>query len=273
MPSFAPLIHERTPMATLDPVDFALHMPPAHVRDELDQDQEWCEIEIDGERRRIRFHDYAEIYEVPGLYERLFAEELECDSPRVVADLLGEHLHAAKIKPADLTVLDFGAGNGMVGEHLAGLSFAEIVGADLLPEARDAALRDRPGVYADYYALDLTDLSPAQRRDLMRHDFSAMACVAALGFGDIPPLAFAEAFNLVGSPGWLAFNLRDRLMDDEDGFGGFIARMLREGIIEERARKQYVHRRSVAGESLEYVAIVAEKCHDVPLDWAREAGA
>ena len=260
-------------MATLDTVDFALHLPPGHARNELDQDEEWCEIETDGVRRRIRFHDYAAIYDVPGLYERLFAEQLECDSPRVVTDLLGEQLRAAKAKPAELTALDFGAGNGMVGERLAEMSIGDIVGIDLLPEARDAAHRDRPGVYRDYVALDLTDLAPDARADLMRHDFSVMACVAALGFGDIPPLAFAEAFNLVGSPGWIAFNLRDRFMEDTKGFGGFIARMLDEGILEERARKSYTHRRSVSGDSLEYVAMVAEKCADVPLDWAREAGA
>ncbi len=190
-----------------------------------------------------------------------------------MTELLGEHLRAAHVRPADLTALDFGAGNGMVGECLAGLSIGQIVGVDLLPEARDAAERDRPGTYSDYYALDFTDLSPDDRRELMRHDFSVMACVAALGFGDIPPLAFAEAFNLVGSPGWLAFNIRDRFIEDAGGFGGFIARMLREGIIEERARKRYVHRQSVAGDPLEYVAIVAEKCADVPLEWTREAGA
>jgi predicted TPR repeat methyltransferase len=260
-------------MATLDAVDFALHLPPQHVRAKLDQDEEWCEIEIDGDRRRIRFHDYAAIYAVPGLYERLFAEHLECDSPRIVTDLLGDELHAAKVKPAELTALDFGAGNGMVGELLAELSIGDIVGVDLLPAARDAAHRDRPGLYRDYLALDLTDLDAAQRRDLMRYDFSVMACVAALGFGDIPPLAFAEAFNLVGSPGWVAFNIRDRYLEEaETGFGGFITRMLDEGVLDERARKRYVHRRSVAGDGLEYVAIVAEKCGDVPLEWAREAG-
>ena len=258
-------------MATLDTVEFALHLPPPRVRRELDQDEEWCEVEIDGERRRIRFHDYAAIYEIPGLYERLFAERLECDSPRVVVDLLGDALRDARVKPARLAALDFGAGNGMVGERLADLSIGEIVGIDLLPEAREAALRDRPGVYRDYFALDLTDLSPADRRDLMRPDFSVMACVAALGFGDIPPLAFAEAFNLVGAPGWLAFNIRDRFLDEERGFGGLIGRMLREGIVDERARKRYTHRMSVSGEALEYVAIVAEKRADVPLGWTRAA--
>ena len=147
-------------MATLDTVDFALHLPPGHARGELDQDEEWCEIEIDGIRRRIRFHDYAAIYEVPGLYERLFAEQLECESPaRGHRATRRAAATARRSTPAELTVLDFGAGNGMVGERLAELSVGEIVGIDLLPEARDAAERDRPGLYSDYYALDFTDLS------------------------------------------------------------------------------------------------------------------
>jgi len=262
-------------MATLDNVDYALHLPPEHARDELDQDQEWCEIEIDGERRRIRFHDYASIYKVPGLYERLFADQLDCDSPRVVTDLLGAELKAARIKSSRLTALDFGAGNGMVGELLAELGIGDIIGVDLLPEARDAAQRDRPGLYENYYALDFTDLDPGERRDLMRHDFDLMTCVAALGFGDIPPLAFAEAFNLVGSPGWIAFNIRDRFFEETDpsGFGGFMARMFREGILKERTRKHYTHRVSVADEPLEYYAVIAEKLDDVPLEWTHEVGA
>ena len=260
-------------MATLDNVDYALYLPPKGARGELDQDEEWCEIEVDGTRRRIRFHDYAEIYDVPGLYERLFAERLECQSPRVVCDLVGEALRDAGARPERLTALDFGAGNGMVGELLGELSVGEIVGIDLLPEARDAAHRDRPGLYDAYYALDMTELTPESRRDLMRHDFDLMTCVAALGFGDIPPLAFAEAFNLVGSPGWIAFNLRDRFMEEESsGFGGLIARMFREGILVERDRTTYTHRVSVAGDPLEYVAVVAEKHADIPQAWTRDGG-
>ena len=258
-------------MATLDNVDYALHLPPTHARCELDQDEEWCEIEMDGVRRRIRFHDYAQIYNVPGLYERLFAERLECDSPQVVTGLLGEALHDAGAKPERLTALDFGAGNGMVGERLGDLAVGEIVGVDLLPEARDAAHRDRPGVYDAYYALDMTQLSPDSRRALMRHDFDLMTCVAALGFGDIPPLAFAEAFNLVGSPGWIALNIRDRYLGEQDaGFGCLIRRLFAEGVLEECARTQYTHRVSIAGEPLEYIAIVAQKHADVPLQWARD---
>jgi hypothetical protein len=145
------------------------------------------------------------------------------------------------------------------------------VGMDLLPEARDAALRDRPGLYSDYLAVDIGDLSSSDRSDLEGYGFNLMTCVAALGFGDIPPAAFAEAFNLVDSPGWLAFNLRERFIEDPSpgGFGAFINRMLDEGVLEERARERYTHRMSCAGEPLTYLALVATKHRDVPQDWTR----
>ena len=218
-------------MPTLDTQRFALHLPSPTSNGGLDQDEEWCEIELDGERRRIRLHDYAAIFDVPGLYEHLFSELLECSSPEVVCGLLGTELRATGVDPESLTLLDFGAGNGMVGERIAGLGVDAIVGLDLLPEARDAALRDRPDVYEDYLALDLTAMSADERADLQARDFNSMTCVAALGFGDIPPLAFAEAFNLVSSPGWIAFNLRERFLEDEDpaGFGQFIGRHVRRG--------------------------------------------
>jgi hypothetical protein len=258
-------------MSTLDTQRFELYLPPVHAGGTLDQDEEWCEIALDGERRRIRLHDYAAIFSVPGLYEQLFCETLECDSPEVVGQLLGAELIAADVDPGTLKALDFGAGNGMVGEQLAAVGIESLVGLDLLPEARDAALRDRPGLYEDYYAADVTALDPDDRRELEAHGCNAMTCVAALGFGDIPPIAFAEAFNLVDSPGWIAFNLRDRFIEDDDpaGFGAFIERMLDEDVLEEQARVKYTHRVSVAGEPLQYNAIVACKRADVPLEWTR----
>ena len=258
-------------MTTLDTQRFALYLPPSQAGGGLDQDEEWCEIELDGARQRIRLHDYAAIFNVPGLYEQLFCEKLDCDSPEIVCQLLAAELIAAEIDPGTLKALDFGAGNGMVGEQLAAVGIESLVGLDLLTEARDAALRDRPGLYEDYFAGDVTDLDPGDRRELEAHGCNAMTCVAALGFGDIPPLAFAEAFNLVASPGWIAFNLRDRFVDDDDpaGFGAFIARMFEENVLEEQARVTYTHRVSVAGEPLEYSAIVACKRADVPLDWAQ----
>jgi SAM-dependent methyltransferase len=256
-------------MATLDTQRYDLYMPSRRTGAALDQDEEWCEIGIDGERRRIRLHDYAAIYAIPGLYEQLFAERLECTSPQVVCDLLRGALQDAGADPATMAVLDFGAGNGMIGELLDEIGFGRIVGVDLLPEARAAALRDRPGVYDDYRVLDLTAVHPVERAVLARHEFDCLACVAALGFGDVPQLAFAEAFNLVRDPGWLVFNLRDRILDGDepDSFGALVERMLGEGVIEELTRTRYTHRVSIAGEPLQYVAMVASKRRDLPLDW------
>ena len=257
-------------MATLDTQRFELYLPSRDTCLGLDQDEEWFEVVSDGERRRIRLHDYGSIYEIPGLYEQVFAELLNCNSPDVVCDLLKAELDDAGVDPATLTALDFGAGNGMVGELLSDLGIEEIVGIDLLPEARDAAYRDRPGLYGDYHVLDLSELRRHDRARLDQHDFDLMICVAALGFGDVPPIAFAEAFNLVSSPGWVAFNIRERFLEDNDscGFGAFIGRMFEEGVIEERARMSYTHRVSVAGVPLPYYAIVAQKLRDVPADWA-----
>src|SRR5690606_1773650 len=86
--------------------------------DGLSQDEEWCEVKLDGEWRRIRFHDYNEIFSVPGLYETIFYRILRCTSPTRVASLLRELLDEAQQRPHDLRVLDVGAGNGMVGAAL-----------------------------------------------------------------------------------------------------------------------------------------------------------
>jgi SAM-dependent methyltransferase len=239
----------------------------------LEQDHEWCDVTIDGETERIRFHDYDRIYSIPGLYEHLFYDELECCSPETVCGLLHEQMEAANADPAHLSVLDLGAGNGMVGEQLREMGVSEIVGIDLLPEAKMAAERDRPGLYRDYFVVDLCDLPGDTRADLARRRFNCLATVAALGFGDIPPRAFAEAFNLVADGGWIAFNIKEHFLDDGDptGFAKLIGKLLDSGIVEQRAEKVYCHRLSTNGEQLDYVAIVGVKHSDVPAELVDQA--
>jgi predicted TPR repeat methyltransferase len=230
-----------------------------------DQDQEWCEVEIDGERRRIRFHDYHEIYSIPGLYEQIFYEELECDSPRTVSTLLAGQLGMDDIEPADLRILDVGAGNGMVGEELKKFGAGKLVGIDIIEEAAEAAERDRPDVYEEYFVCDLTDLPPDSKQRLREYDFNCMVTVAALGFGDIPPEAFTTAYNLVGDGGLIGFNIKEDFIDDrhESGFSRMIRRALDDGTMKLEAQARYQHRLSVAGEPLYYVAMIARKQRDL----------
>jgi len=247
-------------MSTLSEQDLKVHLPRAGTFG-LDQDEEFFEIEQNGERRRLRCHDYGEIYSVPGLYERIFTEVLSCCSPQVVVDLLDETLEREDTDPSDLRAVDLGAGNGMVAEELARIGAEEIVGVDLLEEAREAALRDRPGLYDAYHALNLTELDPEARQSLEARGFNCLTCVAALGFGDLPPDAFSAAYDLVAPGGWIAFNLRDQFLEDGDasGFARLLERMFACGDLIEHARHRYRHRVSVSGEPLYYVAVIAQK--------------
>jgi len=243
---------------------FHIRFPHA-AEDQYDQDEEWCEVRLDGERRRIRFHDYHELYAIPGLYEQIFYDELKCDSPRTVCGLLAEHLEASDRDPEDLRVLDVGAGNGIVGEELKSLGAGMIVGADIIAEAAEAAERDRPGVYDDYKVVDLTAMPEEDLRDLAERNFNCLTTVAALGFGDVPPDAFAEAYNLVEEGGHIAFNIKEDFVNgnDDTGFSALIRCAVKEGALELEADRHYRHRLSVAGEPLNYIAMVGEKRRDL----------
>lgn len=232
----------------------------------LPQDAEWCEATVVGERRRFRFHDYDAIYDVPGLYEALFYRRLKCASPRRVVGLLGTVLQDNRLDPGDLRVVDVGAGNGIVGERLRELGADRVVGVDIIPEAREAALRDRPRVYDEYVVADLTSLNGDQREALESESFNALTIVAALGFNDIPPEAFAVAYNLVEKGGWLAFNVKEDFLEggDDTGFARLIRAMDERNLIQINAYQRYPHRLSTAGEWLHYVAIVAKKRADIP---------
>ncbi len=243
---------------------FVLRFPQSDG-DQVEQDEERCEVTVDGGTRELRFHDYAEIYEIPGLYEHLFYEELECASPRVVCDALGRELAARELAPETLRVFDVGAGNGMVGERLRELGASVVVGADILPEAAAAAERDRPGVYDDYLVADLTELDDEESARLSEPDLNCLVTVAALGFGDIPPEAFTVAFNHVRPGALVALTIKEDFLGDGDGsgFSRLVEQAVADGALKVLGRQRYRHRLSMTGEPLHYVAVVAEKARDL----------
>jgi hypothetical protein len=236
--------------------------------DGVGQDEESCEIVAQGKTRRIRFHDYAAVFRIPGLYEALFYDHLKCCSPSYIANLLESVVREYGECPDELRVLDVGAGNGMVGDEMQALGVQSIVGIDIIPSAKEAADRDRPDVYDDYRVTDLTDLPEAEEEGLRRTDPNCLTTVAALGFGDIPPLAFAKALDLIATPGWLAFNLKESFLREQDasGFSRLIRRLNRDGYIQTLCYRRYQHRISTAGNPLYYVAVIARKLKDLDYD-------
>lgn len=231
----------------------------------MTQDAEWCVVRAGGRWRQIRFHDYDELYSVPGLYEKVIYDILRCDSPHVVRSLLAAELSDAAVPADELRVLDLGAGNGMVGEELADLGAKFIVGVDIIEEAAEATERDRPGVYDNYHVVDMTALDEGQRRELAGYRFNALTCVAAIGFGDIPTRAFVAAYNLICPGGWIAFNVKEDFLTigDRLGFSKLIRSMLDDGTLELRQRQRYQHRLATDRHPLYYVAMVGRKLRDI----------
>lgn len=240
---------------------------PGKSEERLAQDEEWCVVTVEGSEKRIRFHDYAAIYEIPGLYEGLFYDRLECISPYRVTRLLAEVMRERGQSPEDLRVLDLGAGNGMVGDELQSLGVKTIVGVDIIPEARAAAMRDREGIYQAYFVTDMTDLPKDDAQRLVSKELNCLTTVATLGFGDIPPKAFSTALSLIATPGWLAFNIKeDFLQEREDsGFARMVRELSRLGVIRIEAYRRYRHRLAIDGRPLYYVAMIASKRKEVPL--------
>ncbi len=228
-----------------------------------DQDEEWIIVKRGNRQEKIRLHDYDDIYKIPGLYEQVFCQRLKCNSHRVVCDLLEE----ARGDMTDCRALDFGAGNGMVGEEIAKRGGDLVVGVDILSEAKEATERDRTGIYDKYYVMDLDDPDDKDIEKLKQYDFNTLISVAALGFDDIPPKAFLNAFNLIQNDGWIAFNIKDRFLsnNDDTGYKDIIAGICEDNLAILR-KKRYCHRLSLSGKELNYIAIIGRKIKNVGLD-------
>lgn len=219
--------------------------------------------------KKIRFHDYDEIYRIPGLYEQVFYDRLKCVSPTKVASILQSAINQSRDNISELRVLDLGAGNGMMGEELKKFGVSRLIGVDIIPEALEATERDRPGLYDAYYVEDFCQLDEQKREDISLWHLDCMVTVAALGFGDIPTKAFIEAFNIIKSEGWVAFNIKESFLNVSDSTG--FSRMIRELIFSKYLDvyhiERYRHRYSIEGEPLFYFAIAGRKNADVPAEF------
>ena len=214
----------------------------------------------DGTRDRMLLHEYDRVYRVQGLYEEVVQRRLECASPRVLADALIENAQESGVAPSELRVFDLGAGNGVVGEELAARGVGVLVGSDNIPEARDAADRDRPDLYQEYLVGDIADLPDAAKvvQDL---GLNALVAAGALGLGHISAATFARFWENFPSGAFFAVTVKESLTaPGTSDFGDYLAELEADDrwgrvVLRERFR----HRLTMAGESLHYLAIVARK--------------
>jgi SAM-dependent methyltransferase len=225
-------------------------------------------LDAEGHRRTLRFHDYDQIYGIQGLYEQVFYDRLKCHSHSKISEILNVTLHQSQENFSELRVLDFGAGNGIMGEALKKHGVSRLVGVDIIPEAKRAAERDRPDIYDAYYVADFCALNEDDYEEFDSWSLNCLTIASALGFDDIPTQAFMTAYNIIEPKGWIALNIKESFLKKSDSTG--FSRLMRELIFSEyldlHHLERYRHRLSIEGKPLFYFVIVGRKNTDISLD-------
>lgn len=137
---------------------------------------------------RALYADWAQTYDID------FAESMDYRLPQIVAEIL------AQFRPEG-PVLDVGAGTGLVGQHLARESSAEIHALDISPQMLAVAMGK--GVYARAIEADLT-----QELVLPEEMYGAVVSSGTFTHGHVGPDAIDKLLGVaeVGAPFVLAVN-------------------------------------------------------------------
>jgi len=214
----------------------------------------------------VHLHDYERIYRESGLYEHIVHDLLRCRSPGTAAAGLAGAFTRLGIEPADIVLLDLGAGTGTVGELAHELGVLTVIGVDSLEAARTACLRDRAHVYRDYLVADLAAPSPKALARLRRYRPTALISAGAFGGTHAPPSALFNALALLPTGAPVVFTIDERWMltDDPGGFGRAVTQLLDSAQLRLLDRSRFQHRLTTAGRPIHYELIVASKSADEP---------
>ncbi len=221
--------------------------------DGLDQHEEYVLLHHNGHATTLRIHDYQTLYSYPGLYEHIVVHLLKETSHDMIAALLIQELDRTGFLRSDLRVLDFAAGVGLIGEGLHKHGVTSIIGVDILKEAKEAAERDRPGVYTRYFVDDFCQ--PLHTQELERFKLNCLVCVSALAY-HIPIPAFISAYNMIAEGGWIALNFKAH---HQNGVIGLLHQIIENGIFEILTQQEYHHRTTVDGKPLTYIGLIGQK--------------
>jgi len=208
----------------------------------------------------MRLHEYDRVYAIPGLYEEVVQNRLECLSPDTLADAIVGAAQRDGVAPADLRVFDLAAGNGVTGERLAARGVTKLVGSDNASEARDAALRDRPELYSDYVVGDIDD-AESGLADLVRsHELNGLVCAGALGLGHITAASFARLWEHFPAGSWFTASLLESLAEPGGSdFGDYLAELDAGDEAELLTPERFRHRLLMNGDAVHYVAVAVRK--------------
>jgi hypothetical protein len=213
----------------------------------------------DGRTEELRLHEYGRVYALPGLYEQIVHQRLGCRSPEQIAAMLADAVGRLGWNRETVRVIDLAAGNGISGQALAAHGLHPVLGTDIVPEARAAALRDRPGVYDAYQTLDLLALGPDQQQAITALEANALSCVAPVGTAreQLPPLALSAVVKLLAADALVAYMHDPTLgLPDQVTEELWAQELGPESQADLLVRESYLHRYTLTGRPYEMVGVV-----------------
>ncbi|MBV9455398.1 MAG: class I SAM-dependent methyltransferase, partial [Rubrobacter sp.] len=126
-------------------------------------------------------------------------------TPAVTAWFFGRY-----VNPEDGTVLDAGAGTGLMGQILAPLGYHDLIGIDISQSMLEFARTK--GVYKELRQMEL-----GGHLDLPTDAFSAVVSTGVFAAGHAPPESFEELIRTTRPGGHVIFSVRTDVYVD----GGF----------------------------------------------------
>jgi trans-aconitate methyltransferase len=220
------------------------------------EEESFVLVRGDGGSERIRLHDYARVYAVPGLYEEVVQNRLGCASPQVLAGTLAAAVAEAGVSTAGLRVLDVGAGNGVVGEELHARGAQVVAGLDGVVAARDAARRDRPELYEVYAVAGVDEVTPEQL--VAEHELNTLTAAGALGVGHVEVADVARWWAAFPPGSWFAATAPPDVVDPagSDLLGALASA---DPATKTVRQENFAHRRRMSGTTITYTVVVARK--------------
>ena len=240
--------------------NFEIRLPDNIER--LPINEEYFFVTQNNQERRLKLHDYSEVYSIPGLYEYILRKVLNYKSPELMSSFLIEKVTNEGLAIDKLQVLEIGAGSGLFGKEISKLGVTSLIGIDIIPEAAIATARECPGVYQEYFVEDLTQLSESTKNQIKARKLNCLVCCSAIAADHIPVKAFTTALNLIQTGGWVMFNIAKNSYENQNDppeFVEFYRQAISEGTLKVEHTHIYEHRRLFNGETFENVAILARK--------------
>lgn len=228
---------------------------------DLSQGEEFFYVQLNGEEKKMKLHDYEDLYKHPFLYEAILYDLLKCSTPQAICNLLKKALQENEVQAKDLRVLEMGAGSGIFGEALKNMGVGYVAGLDIYEIAKEAAYRDRPSLYDKYYIEDLTQPSEDAVKDIEASKFNCVAVASATGWGNhIPVKGFDNAFNVLEDGGWFVYHVKRDAEDQECiDLCAWIDDKIESKIFEVKAQDSCFHRNSIQNVPIYYDVIIGTK--------------